>query len=376
MKFMTFVRRTIGVSLWLLADAVAILAGVWVLFSNYSGLRTAFELSGLDMMPLAQDSLLGSVFEAFGLGEATQADLYAGAVATAVGLGTFLLFHFLLRGIRLWYDRQDYLREGDSVRARMALGALKMNLIYTAFLAPILGLALYWDFQLFQFRILAGIIGLDRPEQTWNLEDWDNLLKSQGGTFALWLAQIGPWGYLAVTGCISFIIEWLIRQTQEASVGWGQALVSLFTFRPAQQADASSPRQAPQGRPEEAAAEQDPQAELIATASGSEENAVDRQDEVLSTPLTVALTPADLRTPVNVPALDPAPPLRRVVHTPKAEDMEFDVIGGHSGEQVRLSIALAQPSRYVVDSDRRRVWDRDHYARLHGDSDSTATEAA
>ncbi len=370
---MTLIRalqRLAVVALWFALEFAAVALAVFVGSVNYSGLRSGFELAGMDTRPLSEDPTIGWAYEALGLGNATQADLYAVAVAVAMGVGTFILGHLLVKAMRLLRDLRDYERLNDSENVHRAKGALMVVGGFIALLLPGLIAVAYWDFILFQLRVLSGSLDVVSPKDIWNLHDTATLRDTARQTFGLKLIEVSPWGYLGVTALASLGLEFAIDQGRDAWAAAERSLAELF---------AANEPQPGQPDPATDAAQGSHDSDEQSRERSRNVNEPARADDVPTTtsaagsggqPERSANAPHPIVEPISIVepiATAPASPPRIVGEpTEAARGDERDVVGGEPGHRVTLADALAQPDRYVVDVEGQRIWDRAHYAQLHG----------
>jgi len=349
-KFLAVVRCSCGVAWWGLLDLLLVAFAVVIVFANYAGLRSAFALMGLDLTPLSEDPLLGGVFDAFGIGEATQADLYAGALAATVTSGEIWACHWVLRLLSLWRDRDHYRGQGEVIAGRYR-GAIEWAAVMALLGLVLLAGAVYWDLELFRLRAVMGSLGLDRPEQLWELQDWKALVSMPDAPYAVRLAWVTPIGYVCATAVAALELELAGLRTLDAMARWQQSVVDLFAFD--RDPDAMVPT-APDVEPRHAIEEP------VGLASAD--------DPMGGAARRIASVAASLATaaPVEVPTPGPVVGPSTPATAPTAVESELAVLGGQAGDRVALAEALANPDRYVVDVESRRVWDRAYYEALHG----------
>ncbi len=368
-KFLLLVRRSTRVVWWGLLNMLLIAIAAALLFANYSGLRTAFALTGLDLSPLADDPLLGRFFDAFGAGEATQADLYAAALAFVVASAEIWVCHWLIRLLSLWRERREYRRQGEMVVQRYR-GEIEWTVGMLLVGIPLLAGAAYWDLELFRVRAVMGSLGLDQPERLWDLADWPTLVGAPDAAYAVRMAWIAPIGYLCATGLAAIGLEWAGLRTLDAVAAWEQSAVDLFTFDDGPGGEmARRPAAAGAGvvRPGDDLATSGA-ASVAAVGADAVPRPVNPDAGSAGSPTTTAPRIANARSasPIEVAAPE-APVAPRVsVDLPANSEPQIEVLGGQVGERVTLVEAQANKDRYLVDGEGRRVWDRAYYEALHG----------
>lgn len=358
-EFLVLVKRSTRVAWWLALDVLMIAAALAIVFANYSGLVTAFALTGLDLTPLAENALAGSMFEALGAGEATQADLYAVGLALVMALGEVWVCHWLVHLISLWRGRREYGDEGEAVRRRFR-GEAEWALVMLVLGALVLALPLWWDFELFRLRAVAGSLGLEYAEELWELPDWRVLAGDAAAPYAIRMAWLAPVGYVGLTTLAALCLEWAAGRTMDAFAAWEPALIALFAFDEAGEGDAD--RAAAAG---------------VVPAAVSDGAGPRVSEEHPVAPERHTAGPVPLPDPVDVPA--PAPTTPVVAEVPASEPERVEVVGSPGPERVTLAEALADPARYVADAAGRRVWARAFYDELHpetGNAEEAVRDAA
>lgn len=219
-----------GMGLYGLGLSIALGMHLVMLFANYSGLVQAFEMLGADQKPMGDDPLTGGLFEAFSLGDITQSHLYAGVIVVTLAAGFWLLCIYLFKLIMIVGDRKVYQSQGDVESVREAERIIKFDVLpYMIITLIVLSLVAFWDIKLFSLRSLAGLQGLERPEQVYALKNLSKSIAEAPNNFALEAISCGVWGgYLSATFLTAFILKFVWGQLKEKAVVFERALLDLM----------------------------------------------------------------------------------------------------------------------------------------------------
>lgn len=344
-------RSFILLIVWGALTAVTFGINLMVIFANYMGLKTAFELANFEAARLSLDSMLGPFLGAF-LGKATLAHFYALALATAVGFGIFLLFHSLSFLLMLFRERQAHRLAGDIESVRQANWLIVFEIIFSVVLLATLVPVFWWDIELFRYRLAANALNIDHPEvATASIERWDLLLKTHGHLFSFNLNRVGAWGYIATTAVACIGLEYSLTKLSSAWTTLLNAFESPVVVQDKQQNQWADDW--------ESATPQN-EAGVPVPADGDNGQVPEWQPQTRESDAMPAFPPR-FGSDTNANAGDDGEGVN-----PTQRDEPQDVIGGNPGEQVTLAQALANPERFWVDPDNRQVWHTALRSRLHG----------
>lgn len=320
----------------------------WLAYTNFTALKISFELAGYDLRPVSDDTLTGPLWEMFGLGELTQAHLFAAAIAAVVAMLSAIAFHHLYRAARLVIDRREYRASGNEALLSQADSAIIREIIYFGLTMIPLVFVGYWDMQLFRFRCAAPVLGFE--DSAVAMQDWPLLLEQYGDLFTISLARLGGYAYILLVAGASLCMELWINYVKEAIARLETALEALW--------EGAAP-----------AAAEPVQIQPVAEA---------REAEVPFTPVQEPEPAAPVRQPaaetvngtVEWPDRQPGPAYVPTNELNKTEEDEIVVYGGEPGEKVRLSRAVADREHYYID-ELKRIW-----KRPATDENEAAAEAA
>ncbi len=329
--------------------AVAILSHLWLIWTNYTGLRNAFVLLGFETYPLRQDPLIGTLAEALGLGSWTFCDLYAAALALVMAMGLVCLAHFLGSSIELLFDRTALRREGRHEDAARVSLQVWRRLAKVAILTTPLTYVTVWDIKLFLLRSIANG-GNIQPTQVPEIPSWSSLLRDNPDTLWLHVTQIGLWGYIAATALACILLPWAIRHLDDAY----SAMVDAFrlSFAGAGPEPVLSP--APAAPPASAT----PSAVVAAAAA---------------TPPMPAPAEPSIASPADLPRAaygqgtlrdGQAITIDQVPSTVMEGMPSVEVLGANPPQRVTMEEAARRSDLYYVDSS-HRVWLRKYWDLLN-----------
>ncbi len=371
-----FIRNVARLGLWFVFTALCVGLAYMTISANYLACKSAFELSGYEKQRLIQDDGLGAIIGAF-MPQATLAHLYAWLIAAGLALGLFITTHCLFHIYHLYEDRRSYLRAGDQDSTRIALELMVRNLLYVlALVVPLISL-INWDIELFRYRSLAALLGIDNPDiAPKSIPSWDIVERDYGHLAAARISlQSGAYGYLGGTAALCIALEVCLSKLNQAWVQLASP-VDQGIERWIGRGDAASPMNL-HGYDEQGLPVYDPHAPLAYGPEGVPLHPIGRiegNEAPTDAPNenTSAVTAYAQSEPADgiVTAADGIPPREAradgVAEPTQANpSRSVDVIGAQPAEQVTFSVALANPERYRVDQDTHQVWDRTYWNLLH-----------
>ena len=352
------VRNLLKTCSWASLALLSLALTLGLVLCNYLATRTSLELMGFEQNPLRNDALLGDYFDAF-LGGATLAHVTAALVAALAALGLYLVFHYLFLFHRVWRDRAFY---KDPEEKRAARSTMQTYLLHLALLVVCLVPLIWWDLEMFRYRILAGLHQTEDPTlaiqtvQTWGLE------MQQGGQLMAWtLVQVGTWGYLGLTAASCLGLEISIEKTQEAAA---RTWASVAPAQPTSQAlygyDADGHPVYEPDQPLAYDSEGRPLDEAPVAEDGRRDDAPSLEPDVQPD-----LDPGALFDPTMASLASKGTP--SIETAPSDQDERHPVVGSATRDQVTLSEVYGSPERYHWDPVTRAVWDRAHWDAIHED---------
>lgn len=346
----TFLRSFggwLGLVLFILPFAVAL--NIWMALANYLSLCLTFEMLGLDTVPLGEDKLLGSFFAGMAA-DASLVNLVAAGLAFVVTAGFFILVRQLLSTWDHWRQLRLQHQAGNQTQVTARRWLIANNLIWLVLFLSCVALFSVWDLEMFRFRAVLGAGQINDSATAVTVASWGKVLAESADVYAIGLAKVGMWGYLAVNLMACLILEFILVKARDKFDQWTQIVSSWWP----------SEDRAPfeTGRPDEEVEEGEPSAGFGNEAPAATEPLVD--------------TPP----PFQAPKLHPDAPVETIPEpavgqadalaaTRPRGDLR-DVLGGSPEERVTLDEALRNPVRYFVDIKNGLVWDRRHWDNLHG----------
>ena len=305
-----YFHETLSLLWWVLAAAGVAALNLWIIVANYAACLQSFQLLNFETKRLADDELFGPLFRMVAP-EATIAHLLAGAFEAVVAVGLWYAAHLALQIFEQLKDRSEYARLGDAGSLQIITRRIWFTVAELAMLCVPLYFTLATVVQLFRYRVLAQIQGLEDPVlAVARIPAWDLARQKHGMLYAWSFADRGVWGMLAMTAVASLCFELLWRRAEEAGT-------RLF-----------------------APLEQEPVTDPQGTQSGDE-------------------TP---EPPVQPEQGEEEP----AEEDPKPDVERREVIGGTAGERVTLDQARANPGRYWIDPETKEIWDSAYRDRLFG----------
>lgn len=296
---------------------VAAVCNLGLVFVNYFATEQSFELLGFEPRKVAQDALLGFVFDAC-WPKATVAHLLAAGLAVAMFFGVFGVIYFATRALHLVLEARQASAAGDTLQRDAAYGYMYFEIARSVITLLPLILVARLDLALYRYRWAAQLQGADTASVAVDsVKDWSLGLTAHHGLMAWSAGSLAPWAYLGITACFAIFLEFRSRRLSEA---WAQL------WSPAGEVPAA-PAPVPEPVPE---------------------------------------VPG-LERPVGPGPEAPAPPVQPIPPAPRPEnEPAVEVIGGPDGLRVTLAEALANPRRYWVDPETRQVWDAEFHRTLTG----------
>lgn len=303
-KISRVLRSTTGFIFVTVALIVTILLHIWVLSANYGGILQSLELLGYDQKPLGDDRLFGWLFEAFGFGNATLCEFYAGALVIAMSISLVGVCYFITQLIIRIRDRAIFLKTGDNESVANINVDIIYNILPWLFIFILLcSIVTLWDIKLFNLRAFGGLMGAELPETILSLTH-SEILKYKD-SFAIEVTKFSSFGYVAAVVVTIIISEYLFMKFKERWELLYDAYGNLFSSE---------------------------ESDLPQTVSPPEEETdVSREES------------NNLATPQeNV-------------------DEEVEIIGG-DGNRIRRSQALKNKGLFI--DNEGRVWDKKYYNRV------------
>jgi|GEM_PF-6768879 len=329
----------------------AVLLNLWMTLANYLSLALTFEMLGLDTVPLGEDKLLGSFFAGLAA-DASLVNLIAASLACVVMAGFFLLVRQVMQIWGHWKQLCLQRRAGNETEVAARRWLIADNLLWLVLLLPLVVAFSIWDLEMFRYRAVLGAGQITETATAVTVATWGKLLTESADLYAITLAKVGMWGYLAVNLMACFVLEFVLVKARDKfsqmtaiASSWFEAedQAPVKTSRAEQDAERSEPSFV-FGREEATATEPRVDAPQPFTAF---------QGPTLAPDAPVETIPE----PVVQEAEAPAPGQAR-------RDLR-EVVGGGPEERVTLEEALRNPDRYFVDIKNGLVWDRKHWDNLH-----------
>ena len=310
---------------------------IWLAYTNFTALKISFELAGYDLRPVSDDTLTGPLWEMFGLGELTQAHMFAAAIASVIALLSAIVCHHIYRAARLVIDRREYRASGNEALVSQADSAIIREIVYFSLTMIPLFFVGYWDMQLFRFRCAAPILGFE--DSAVAMKDWPLLLEQYGDRFSISLARFGGYAYILLVAGASLCMELWINYVKEAIARLETALEVLWEGAAPAAAEPVQIQPVPEAR----------EADVPFTPVQEPEPAAPvRQAQPVAETVTGTIEWPDRQAE---PAYTPAN------EGNKTEEDEVSVYGGNPGEKVKFSQAVADREHYYID-ELKRVWKR------------------
>ncbi|MFH1963795.1 MAG: hypothetical protein ABIJ30_13160 [bacterium] len=329
------VRSTFGLVAIGLCIFGAVVIHIWILFSNYSGVTQSFELLGYDQKALSDNRLLGWLFESILLGDATQCELYAGALVLTMAVTIAMVCHLISQAINHYRDYKIFLRAGDDNSA----GDIKLTLYYNVLpwlilYFPVAFIISLWDVYLFRYRAFAGVFGVEDTETAVSMGNTGVLLKEYGDSFSIGLTQFSAMGYVVIVIATSFLLAFLLSKLSDRWELFINAFASLFIW------DESNPQQATTQTHTDSTSE-DISAEQ---SQGTEETTHE----------------AGVPIPLGEVSGEDSSSITAMQQTRFNMDEEVEIIGDSNNRRIKKSQAIKDNNRFYVDSE-GKVWDRGYY---------------
>lgn len=370
-------RNLVRIILWFIVLGAVIGLTVGVTFANYQAFLTSFELLGYEMKPLGGDLFLGRMFGAF-FPDATLAHFYATTVAGGMVVLLFVVSHLLLQIHHLYDDRRSYLRSGDRESAEILAQSMVRQAIYLVVLIIPLAYAINWDLELFRFRSIAAMLGIDDPAIAPRAVLTAAALRQKYPDLAATDLALtsGAYGYMGVTAMLCIGMEIIFGKLAEA---WTQLTAKADRWLEGMQ---SSETEELHGYAEDGQPVFDATTPIVYGPDGEPLEVIEEEGAIESGDLRgmaeeQSIDEANLRDAAEFEQLNEANASSAVDNNLELDvgkspnlSVEVDVIGGQADEKVRLSVAMEQLDRFYVDPRTFQVWDRDYWVVLQGPKDS------
>jgi hypothetical protein len=338
---------------WLAVVFVGLPVGValnlWMTLANYLSLALTFEMLGIDTVPLGDDKLLGPYLSGLAA-DASLVNLIAASLACVVMVGFFLLVRQLLAMWGHWKQLRLHRQEGNETEVAARRWLIGENLLWLGLLMPLVALFSFWDLEMFRYRAVLGAGQINDTATAVTVATWGKVLTESSDLYAITLAKVGMWGYLAVNLMACVVLEFALVKARDKFDQMTAIASSWF------EVEEQPPVET--GLHEAEVERREPGAGF-----GSEESRATEPQ-------------VDASRPFQGPTLTPDAPVETipepVVRQAEAQaagrprgDLR-DVLGGRPEERVTLEEALRNPDRYFVDIKNGLVWDREHWESLHG----------
>jgi hypothetical protein len=336
---------------WLLAEgwlALTIVAALSLAFGNFVVAWQSFAAQGYEQVPLRQIPFLGPWAEAFGLGDAPLAALYALVLTVAMNIAIITSAKMLVRMMQLYFDYRGLLRSPDSSVRGRAADCLDLLLKTALWFAPMLGLSIaiiMFDVAQFRFRYEALFQGLTDPAEALQ---WAPEPMARLGQFLAGFILTAVWGYMGCVVGVALAMEYgfvraaeqwqvldnAIRQaiegdgTREAQPAFQQAEVLADARQPAPRASVGAPANP-----------------IPAPVSGGAPEAA---------PVSASRAPE----PVAAPQAPTQPP---VAAPPQAGPEAEVIVGPGETRHIPLADIEAHPDQFVRDGSGRAWFLRTYY---------------
>lgn len=334
-KLVVLIALSIGV---LLLTAVA---GMM----NYQGLVSGIELLNLENRPLGTDGLVGWIFESI-TPDAAFSNWLALVISALIFMGSLFVCHQLFKIASLLLNRNEYRRQGQSEQMYQTVA---QEATWLFLLGIPLALIVWGDIYLFQYRALAGAMGISMPEEAVQLLHWSKLSKDASeAASVIFLQSTGMWMYLGASVLGPFSLEYLLTKI---GATWALIVAALNELM------AGS---------EPSHAEENTQLFYGYDANG---NPVYDPDTPIAYDVNqqpVADAPASALSAKEEVLIPPEVANDAATHGwEETGQVSQPVVGTHPEERVSLAAALAAPERYQVDRVTHTVYARSYWEHLH-----------
>lgn len=356
----TFAHLTKLAMLIVLAVGVLLLTAVAGLM-NYQGLVSGIELLNLENRPLGTDSLVGWVFDSL-TPDAAFSNWLALVISALIFLGSLFVCHQLFKIANLILNRNVYRLSGQSEQMQQAVA---QEMTWLVLLGIPLGFVVWGDIYLFQYRALAGAMGVSTPEEAVQLLHWSKLpTETTQAASVTFLQSAGMWMYLGVSVLAPFSLEYLLTKI---GATWALIVAALSELI-AQGASADGEESALQfyGYDADGNPVYDPDTPISYDAN---------QQPIVggATSPDYATVPDGTKTEATSDSATPG--------SEEAGQALQPVVGSQPEERVMLATALANPDRYHVQRATHAIYARAYWERLHAqerlsDEETAMKEAA
>jgi len=330
---------------WLLAEGwlgLCALATLTLAFGNFVVAWQSFVAQGFEPIPLRHIPFLGPWAEAFALGDAPLASLYALVLTVAMNIAVITSVKMVARMYQLYFDYRDVRRAQDSAVHSRAEDYLDMMLKTGLWLLPMLGftiLVIMWDVAQFRFRYETLFRDLTEPAE---VLQWAPEAVARLGHFLARFMLTAVWGYVGCVVGMALAMEYGFMRAGE------QWQVLDNAFRQAIEGERTRQEQQPPAPVETLAGAAEP----VRQTAGGPRRARIAEPVIGGAP---EARPASLpRPPEQVAAPEPSP--ETPVTAPPTGEPEIEVIVG-PGETRRIPLAEleARPDQYVR-AESGRAW--------------------
>lgn len=345
----SFMRSFFG---WLFTIPFVLAMGLLNLImalANYLSLCLTFEMVGLDTVPLGDDKLLGPFFVGLAA-DASLVNLIAAGLACVVTAGFFVLVRLLLSKWEHWKQLRLHQQEGNRAEVTARRWLIGDTLLWLVLLVPCVVAFSVWDLEMFRYRAVLGAAQVVDTADAVSVPAWSKVQAEAHDVYAIALAKVGMWGYLAVNLMACLLLEFSLLKARKRVHEMTTIVGSWFD-----------------------SGEQEPGA---ADSLQSDEDHFEAPARYGSDEPLVVEPLAETPRAFQGPTINPDAPIETIPETVvrQPEAMPADqprgdhkvVLGGRTDERVTLEDALQNPQRYFVDIRSGLIWDREHWESLHG----------
>lgn len=349
---MTLLIRALVSWLLTLGRTLLVAAGALCLaFGNFVVAWQSFTAQGFEPTPLRQVPMLGPWAEAFGVGDAPIAALYALVLTLTMNVAIMWTVNVLARTLQLFFDLRQAVRSRDGAVFATAPDYRDQTVRYCIWSAALLAasvLIIGWDVSQFNYRYENLFAPVADPSEVLG---WAPDAGVRLGEFVAGFIRTAKWGYIGCVVALAVGLEYSLTRVAENWHNLHNALEEAVT--PAAHIPAEEVGNRPAVAPAPAIPADETEAEFTeATATSSNDGAA-------PTARTPTLTdPAPISPPpVVVPPPSPAP----------REGSMVDVIVA-AGRIESFSLAEVQrdSERFVRDGSGRTWFVRSYWEQLIG----------
>ena len=209
------VKNSLRLLLWMVLAVLSVAATGWLFMAHFMGAVSGFELLGYEARPLRTIPLVGPFLGSF-FGEASLCEFYGLALTGAIALGLFISANLLFRLFELIRALAQSLQADYPDRISDVALELFQHALVTAALAFPLYWVLRWDFEIFQYRALAGRHNIsDSTLAVGSILTPAAELAQNSDLFATELMMTGAIGYVGVSFVLCLGVELCIMKMGE-----------------------------------------------------------------------------------------------------------------------------------------------------------------